>query len=67
MYTCITVGCFFNYIWFNDCILGKSGRTVNPTVAKVDPILYYSVYVCESINCERRKNLQFTINRYSQF
>ena len=29
-------------------------------------IAYAHVYVCESINCDRRKNSQFAINRYSQ-
>ena len=29
-------------------------------------IVYAHVYVCESINCERRLHSQFAINRYSQ-
>ena len=45
---------------FNDCDLGKSGQTANPIFAKVDPILYYIVYMyiyaCESVKREHRKN-----------
>ena len=29
--------------WFNNCILGKSGLIVNPIIAKVYPIPYYSI------------------------
>ena len=41
--------------WFNDCILGKSGQIVNPIIVTVNPVLYYSIHVCKSINCEHRK------------
>ena len=30
-------------MWFNDCVLGKSGQIVNPLIAMVDPVPYYSV------------------------
>ena len=33
-------------VWFNDCVLGKSGQIVNPVITMVvDPIRYYSVHV----------------------
>ena len=31
--------------WFNDCVLGKSGQTANPTIAMIDPVPYYSIHV----------------------
>ena len=34
-----TVGRVLN-AWFNDCVLGKSGQSTNPIIAKVDPIPY---------------------------
>ena len=64
------------HVWREDycrtgskCVVyvGKSGQSTNPIIANVDPVpymcIYAHVYVCESINCERRKN---SINRYSQ-
>ena len=30
-------------MWFNDCVLGKSGQVANPIIAMVDPIPYYSI------------------------
>ena len=51
---------------FNDCVLGKSGQITNPTITNVNPVPYYGIHVCESINCKYRKNSQFTINRYLQ-
>ena len=56
-------------VWFNDCIVGKSGQITNPIITMATPyhiIVYMHVYVCESINCEHRKYSQFAINRYSQ-
>ena len=35
-----TIG-WFLIVWFNDCVLGKSSQIVNPTIAMVNPILYY--------------------------
>ena len=29
--------------WFNDCILGKSGKIANPIIVMVNPVLYYSI------------------------
>ena len=55
---------------YNNCILVNSGQIANPIIMMVDPVPYYSihmyVYVCEYINCKHRKNLQFTVNRFSQ-
>ena len=36
----------FLIVWFNDCVLGKSGQIANLIIAKVDSILYYSIRVC---------------------
>ena len=33
---CITVG-WLLIVWFNDCVLGKSGISANPIIAMVDP------------------------------
>ena len=30
-------------------------------------IVYMYIYVCESVNCKRRKNSQFAINRYGMY
>ena len=51
----ITIGHFF-IVWFNDCVLGKSGQIENPIIVNVDPLLYYSIYIYESINCKHREN-----------
>ena len=31
-------------VWFNDCVVGKSGQIANPIIAMVDPIPYYSIH-----------------------
>ena len=55
------------FVWFNDCILGKSGQIANPRwLTPYHIIVYAHVYICESINCEHKKYSQFAINRYSQ-
>ena len=39
-------------VWFNDCILGKSGQIANPIIATSTLyciIVYAHVYVCECI------------------
>ena len=41
-----TVGLVY-IVWFND--LDESGQIANPMIAKVDPVLYYSV--CTRILC----------------
>ena len=38
----ITVGRFL-IAWFNDCVLGKTGQIVNPIIAMVNPVPYYSI------------------------
>ena len=48
-------------VWFNDCVLGKLGW-----LTPYCTIVYAHIYVCESINCVRKKYSQFAINRYSQ-
>lgn len=30
-------------VWFNGCVLGKSGQTTNLIIANVDPAPYYSI------------------------
>ena len=54
-------------VWFNDCILGKSGQIAIPIIVMVDPVPYYSIRarLCLWI-CKRRNYSQFAINRYSQ-
>ena len=39
---CNTIGRFL-IVWFNDCVLGKSGQIANPIIAMVDPVLYCSI------------------------
>ena len=59
-----TVG-WFLIAWFNNCVLGKSGQIMNPTGCIIVHVhVYTNVYVCEAINCECRKNLQFAITAY---
>ena len=36
-----TVGRVLN-AWFNDCVVGKTGESTNPIIAKVDPVPYSS-------------------------
>ena len=38
-----TIGQFFLIMWFNDCVLGKSGQIANLIIAMVDPIPYCSI------------------------
>ena len=38
---------------------------MDPILAKVNPVLYTYIYVCQSVNYEHKENSQFTI-RYSQ-
>ena len=49
----------YDGFWFNDCILVKSGQIANSAITIVDPVyhivVYAHIYVCDSINCERRK------------
>ena len=52
--------------WFNDCVVGKVRIQKLRKSTPYHIIAYAHVYVCESINCERRKNSHFAINRYSQ-
>ena len=53
------------------CILGKSGQTANPTIVKVDPVLYYARMVCAHVyyyNCEHgKKKLIKLVLRYAIF
>ena len=37
-----TVGRVLN-AWFNNCVVGKSGQSANPLIAKVDPVPYNSI------------------------
>ena len=37
-----TVGRVLN-VWFNDCVIGKSGQSTNPIIANVDPVPYNSI------------------------
>ena len=31
-------------VWFNNCVLRKSGLIANPIIAIVDPVPYYSIH-----------------------
>ena len=50
-------------MWFNDCVVGKSGQSANPIIAMVVPynnnsiIIYAHVYVYESINWKNSQTL----------
>ena len=59
MHSQITVGQFLINTPGN-CVLGKSDQITNPIIVNVNPVLYYSIHVCEYINCKCRKtrNLQ---------
>ena len=39
-----TVGRVLVIAWFNDCVLGRSGRIANPIIAMIDPVPYYSIH-----------------------
>ena len=37
-------------VWFNDCVLVKSGQIANPIIVMVDPVPYYIMHTFVFVN-----------------
>ena len=57
-------------MWFNDCILDKSGQIANPIIVKFDLyhiVVYAHAYILRSLLIAGTDFSDFTIDRFGRY